>query len=109
MTIHQKSQKIQNKIIFQKYISSEAASPKVLLGKSILIICSKFTGEHPCRSVISIKLLCNFIEITLEHGCLLDMIWTWYGHDMIWTAASVSCRGLFSAFACTEATAGCVL
>ena len=29
-------------------------------------ICSKFTGEHPCRSVISIKLLCNFIEITLS-------------------------------------------
>ena len=30
---------------------------------------SKFTGEHPCRSVISIKLLCNFIEITFWHGC----------------------------------------
>ena len=30
--------------------------------------CSKFT-EHPCRSVISIKLLCNFIEITLWRGC----------------------------------------
>ena len=32
-------------------------------------ICSKFTGEHPCQSVISIKILCNFIEITLRHGC----------------------------------------
>ena len=32
---------------------------------------SKFTGEHPSRSVISIKLLCNFIEITLRHGCSL--------------------------------------
>ena len=29
----------------------------------------RFTGEHPCRSVISKKLLCNFIEITLRHGC----------------------------------------
>ena len=38
------------------------------LGKSVLKICSKFTGEHPCRSVISIKLLCNFIEITLHYG-----------------------------------------
>ena len=26
-------------------------------------------GEHPCRSVISIKLQSNFIEITLRHGC----------------------------------------
>ena len=26
-------------------------------------------GEHPCRSVISIKLLCNFSEITFRHGC----------------------------------------
>ena len=32
-------------------------------------IWSKFTGEHPCRSEISIKLLCNFIEITRRHGC----------------------------------------
>ena len=42
---------------------------EVFLGKGGLKICSKFTGEHPCRSVISIKLLCNFIEITLRHGC----------------------------------------
>ena len=31
-------------------------------------ICSKFTGKHPCRSVISIKLQRNFIEITPRHG-----------------------------------------
>ena len=31
--------------------------------------CSKFTGEHPCRSVISTKMLCNFIEIALRHVC----------------------------------------
>ena len=30
---------------------------------------NKFTGEHPWRSVISIKLQSNFIEITLRHGC----------------------------------------
>ena len=36
---------------------------------SYLKKCSKFTGEYPCRSVISVKLLCNFIEITLRHGC----------------------------------------
>ena len=29
----------------------------------------KFTGENPFRSAISIKLICNFIEIALRHGC----------------------------------------
>ena len=33
--------------------------PDVFLGKGVLKICSRFTGEHPCRSVISIKLLWN--------------------------------------------------
>ena len=41
----------------------------MFLRKGVLKICSKFTGEHPCRSVISIKLQSNFIEITLWHGC----------------------------------------
>ena len=41
----------------------------MFLGKDILKICSTFTGEHPSRSVILIKLLCNFIEIALRHGC----------------------------------------
>ena len=48
---------------------SGSSHPKVFIGKGVLKICSIFTGEHPCRSVISIKLLCNFIEITLRHGC----------------------------------------
>ena len=43
--------------------------PVVFLGKSILKICSKGTGEHPRQSVISKKLQRNFIEITLRHGC----------------------------------------
>ena len=40
-----------------------------VLKKSVLKICSKFTGEHPYQSVISIKLLFNFIEIALRHKC----------------------------------------
>ena len=43
--------------------------PELFLEKGVLKICSKFTGEHPCWSVISVKLLYNFIEITLRHGC----------------------------------------
>ena len=42
---------------------------KLIVGKDVLKICSKFKGEHPCQSVMSMKLLCNFIEITLRHGC----------------------------------------
>ena len=46
-----------------------SSHPEVFFEKGVLKICSKSTGEHPCRSVISIKLLCNFIEIALRHGC----------------------------------------
>ena len=35
----------------------------------VLKISNKFTGEHQSRSVISVKLQVNFIEITLRHGC----------------------------------------
>ena len=42
---------------------------EVFLRKGILEICRKFTGEQPCRSMISIKLFCNFIEIALRLGC----------------------------------------
>ena len=48
-----------------------SSRPEVFLGKGVLKIYSKFTGEHPCRSAISIKLLCNFVEMALLHGCSL--------------------------------------
>ena len=48
--------------------SFRSSRPEVFLVKGVLKICSKFTGEHPCRNVISRKLqaishlviLCNF-------------------------------------------------
>ena len=51
--------------------SAVSSRPEVFLRKVVLKICSKFTGEHPCRSTISIKLLCNFTEIALQHSCSL--------------------------------------
>ena len=48
---------------------SRSSQPEVFYENVILKICSQFTREQPCRSVISIKLLCNFIEITLRRGC----------------------------------------
>ena len=46
-----------------------SSPPEVFLGKGVLKIFSKFAREHPCQSVISIKLQSNFIEITLRHWC----------------------------------------
>ena len=42
---------------------------EVFLKKRFLEMCSKFTGEYPCRNVVSIKLQSNFIEITVRHMC----------------------------------------
>ena len=39
--------------------------------KGVRKICIKFTGGHQWQGAISIKLFCNFIEISLCHGCSL--------------------------------------
>ena len=41
----------------------------LIIEHHLLKICSKCTGEHPCQSLISIKLLRSFIEIKLRHEC----------------------------------------
>ena len=59
-------------VVFLKTIDGPQKEKQLsggVLIKRCLKICSKFTGEHPCRSTISIKLLCNFIEIALRHEC----------------------------------------
>ena len=43
----------------------------MFLAKVVLKIFSKFTEEHPYRSMISMKLQSNCIEITLWHRCSL--------------------------------------
>ena len=48
---------------------SKSSHPEVFLRKGFLKTCSNVLGERPCRSVISIKLLRNLIEITFQHGC----------------------------------------
>ena len=65
----------------------------MLLGKCVLKICSRFAGEHPCRSVISMNLQSNFIEITLRHGCspvdLLHIFRTFFSEEHLCRAASI--------------------
>ena len=43
--------------------SDRNSHPEAFLGKGVLETCSNFTEEYPCRSVISIKLLCNLLHI----------------------------------------------
>ena len=88
-------------------------SREMFLGKGVLKICSKSTAEHPCRSVISIKLLCNVIEITLQHGCspvnllhIFSFVFAIFYHFFIfspnesplktWKMFSISSKKLFS-------------
>ena len=42
---------------------TSSSRPEVFLGKSVLKISSKFTGENPCRGVISIKLQSKNCEV----------------------------------------------
>ena len=53
----------------RQLLTFRSSHPEVFCEKGVLKLCSKITGEHPCWSVISMKLLCNLIEITLRHGC----------------------------------------
>ena len=36
-------------------INLRSSHTEVFLGKGVLKICSKFTGEHPCRNVSLLK------------------------------------------------------
>ena len=40
-------------------IQIRSSRPEVFLEKGVLKICSKFRGEHPCRSAISVKFQSN--------------------------------------------------
>ena len=48
---------------------------EVFSGEGVLKVCSKFRGEHPFRSLISLKLLCKF---------------TAYFQNILWRATSTS-------------------
>ena len=45
--------------------------PEVFLRKDVLKICRKFTGEHPCRNAVSIKLLATLLKSHFGTGVLL--------------------------------------
>ena len=55
--------------------NDRSSRPEVFLGKSVVKICSKLTGEHPCQSAILIKLQSNFIEIAFGQGCSANLLY----------------------------------
>ena len=69
--------------------SSRSSHPEGFLGKGVPKICNKFTGEHPCWSVISIKLQSNFSEHlflrTSLEGCFCQYT---FGKGSLLTTAS---------------------
>ena len=64
LQLSQRSPFLQNKFYwisfwYKRFRIIRSSRAEVFLGNGVLKICSKFTGEHPCLSVISIKLLCT--------------------------------------------------
>ena len=54
-------------VVFSEFsLKYRSSPPEVFLGKGVLKICSTFTGEHTCRSAISIKLLKVVINCDLN-------------------------------------------
>ena len=68
-TIYKYPEEFFKKVVIKNLAKFRSSLSQVFLGKVVLKMCNKFAGEHPGRSVISIMLLCNFIEIAFRHGC----------------------------------------
>ena len=63
---------------------SRSSPPEVFLGNGALKICSKFTRERPCRSAISIKLLCSTpFPKNSSGGLLLPCPWFLHYHRIL--------------------------
>ena len=60
--------KFWRKVIKALILLNRSSSPEVFWRIGAIKQCSWFTGKHPRRSLISIKLLCSYIEIALRHG-----------------------------------------
>ena len=63
-------------VVTDKQISNQPSTS--VLRKGVLKICSEFTGEHPCQSVISIK-----SDFVLPHGCSI-VPETWSATEFFW-------------------------
>ena len=55
------------KVLIQSITQYRRNPPEVLSEKGVLTICSNFTGEHPCRGVISMKVKLEFETYFLKN------------------------------------------
>ena len=71
---------------FARNNSTRSSPPEVFLSKGNLKICRKFTGEPPCQSVISVKLLCTLVWMLFckFYACFQNM----FSSEQHWTAVS---------------------
>ena len=75
-------------LLLQMFRSSHS---EVFLVKGVPKICSKFTEEHPCRSLILIKQLWKFTEIALLKlvSCKFGACFqNTFSYEHLWMAAS---------------------
>ena len=70
----------------------KTAVKNMLLGKGVLKIWSKFTGEHLCWSVISIKLLCIFFFVISIKLLCKKVLWKCAAkyNCCVWTICRIS-------------------
>ena len=57
--------------ITYKVVIFRSSPPEVFLRKGVLKIRSKFTGEHPCRNVVSVRLHATLLKSRFGIGVLL--------------------------------------
>ena len=62
--------KIKEKILIMS-TTNRSTHSEVFQGKDVLKIYSKFTGEYPCRCLVSIKLLSTLMKSDFGIGVLL--------------------------------------
>ena len=72
------------------FAKSRSNHPEVFVGKGVLKMCSKFTGEYPCQSVISIKLQSNHISAWVFYCKFATYFQNTFSYEHLWVAASVN-------------------
>ena len=77
---------LNNTPLLLKNRPNRSSRRELFLKKGVLEICCKFTGEHSCRSALSINLQSNFIEIALWHECSCKFAALFY-KDSKWLSA----------------------
>ena len=74
------------------FVRIRSSRPEVFLRKAVLKLRNKFTGEHPCRSVISIKLQRNWNHTSARvfSSKYAAYFQNTFSQERLWMAASIN-------------------